>query len=384
MKIKEVEQRTGIGRSNIRYYEREGLLRPARVNDSNYRDYTEDDVRQLNRIKVLRMMGVAPADIKLLATENISLEEVMKKRLEQLEAEVQEAKNLQKVCENVLDNKLDFYSLNEDVFSGNPEEWQDRLREILEHDMVNEVITRKQVNKHLMLSLIYGYLLNALVTFLTGDFFLTYERTLDPATIENSVIPYRAFPVISMATYIMSVIVVFSIVILYISASVKVHIAIFHISAIITTPFIIEFTRIYTDARHAEIAGVKLLGEFSGVQLAVFWIMIVSYVMILYLINLIWKRLLVKRRNIIPVALIFTVIYTYMAFIQTGEWKIPLVGFLVMTLFIGISWAGAINDREEYNRYYAVIVAAKMMNVMGCVLINLGRGSHGGRTGYKG
>ena len=41
MKIKEVEQRTGIGRSNIRYYEREGLLRPARANDSNYRDYTE-------------------------------------------------------------------------------------------------------------------------------------------------------------------------------------------------------------------------------------------------------------------------------------------------------------------------------------------------------
>jgi len=28
-------------------------------------------------------------------------------------------------------------------------------------------------------------------------------------------------------------------------------------------------------------------------------------------------------------------------------------------------------------------VAAKMMNVMGCALINQGRGSHGGRTGFK-
>ena len=39
--------------------------------------------------------------------------------------------------------------------------------------------------------------------------------------------------------------------------------------------------------------------------------------------------------------------------------------------------------RESYNRYYAVIVAARMMNVMGCALINQGRGSAGGKTGLK-
>ena len=39
MTIKELETRTGISRANIRYYEREGLLSPRRL-DNGYRDYT--------------------------------------------------------------------------------------------------------------------------------------------------------------------------------------------------------------------------------------------------------------------------------------------------------------------------------------------------------
>ena len=117
MKIKEVEQRVGIGRSNIRYYEREGFLRPDRDNENNYREYTEEDVQQLKRIKVLRMMGVSPDDVKLLFTDKVSLDEVMKKRLEELESEVRKAQSLQKVCENIIESGMDVYSLDEDVLT---------------------------------------------------------------------------------------------------------------------------------------------------------------------------------------------------------------------------------------------------------------------------
>ena len=47
MKIKEVEQRVGITRANIRYYEEEGLLNPVRNRENNYREYSEEDVKNL-------------------------------------------------------------------------------------------------------------------------------------------------------------------------------------------------------------------------------------------------------------------------------------------------------------------------------------------------
>ena len=48
MKIKEVEERVGLTRSNIRFYEREGLLLVDRDRENNYREYTEDEYKKLN------------------------------------------------------------------------------------------------------------------------------------------------------------------------------------------------------------------------------------------------------------------------------------------------------------------------------------------------
>ena len=43
MKIKEVENRVGMTRANIRYYEQEGLLKPTIRNENNYREYSEEE-----------------------------------------------------------------------------------------------------------------------------------------------------------------------------------------------------------------------------------------------------------------------------------------------------------------------------------------------------
>ena len=40
MTVKEVEERTGLPRANIRYYESEGLIHPAR-GENGYRDYRQ-------------------------------------------------------------------------------------------------------------------------------------------------------------------------------------------------------------------------------------------------------------------------------------------------------------------------------------------------------
>ena len=43
MTIKELEKRTGLPRTSIRFYEQEGFLHPER-RENNYRDYSQEDV----------------------------------------------------------------------------------------------------------------------------------------------------------------------------------------------------------------------------------------------------------------------------------------------------------------------------------------------------
>ena len=51
MRIKEIEELSGIERSNIRFYEREGLLSPKRL-ENGYRDYSDEDLEILLKIKL--------------------------------------------------------------------------------------------------------------------------------------------------------------------------------------------------------------------------------------------------------------------------------------------------------------------------------------------
>ena len=44
MTIKEVEQKTGLSRSNIRFYEKEKLLNPVRNERNGYREYSFEDI----------------------------------------------------------------------------------------------------------------------------------------------------------------------------------------------------------------------------------------------------------------------------------------------------------------------------------------------------
>ena len=53
MTIKEVEQALSVSRANIRFYEKEGLL-TANRKSNNYRDYTEENLRELKKIILFR------------------------------------------------------------------------------------------------------------------------------------------------------------------------------------------------------------------------------------------------------------------------------------------------------------------------------------------
>lgn len=89
MQIKEVEMLTGMTRANIRFYEKQGLLNQTIRNEYNYRKYTQDDVCQLQRIKLLRQLEVPMEDIKETKDDVSKMERMILERLSDLNDSVE-------------------------------------------------------------------------------------------------------------------------------------------------------------------------------------------------------------------------------------------------------------------------------------------------------
>lgn len=79
MTIKEVEERTSLSRSNVRFYEKEKLIEPSRNEKNGYRDYSENDVENIKKIAYLRTLGISIEDIRRIMSEKVTLQEMVKK-----------------------------------------------------------------------------------------------------------------------------------------------------------------------------------------------------------------------------------------------------------------------------------------------------------------
>ncbi len=87
MKINEVEALAGITKKNIRFYEEQGLLNPRRNEANGYREYGEEEVRILKRIKLLRKLGVPIEEIRRIFSEEHTVGDGMRRHLVTLERE---------------------------------------------------------------------------------------------------------------------------------------------------------------------------------------------------------------------------------------------------------------------------------------------------------
>lgn len=86
MRIKEVEKATGLTAKAIRMYESKGLLTVARESENDYRDYSEEDVKRLKTIAVLRRLDIPVKEIKQWCDGEISLEELLDQAAKKNEA----------------------------------------------------------------------------------------------------------------------------------------------------------------------------------------------------------------------------------------------------------------------------------------------------------
>lgn len=85
MQINKVEQLTGVSKKNIRFYEQQGLLNPARQSSNGYRDYSEEDVAAVCRIKLLRKLDVPLQEIHAMLQGRMTLADGMRRHLVMLE-----------------------------------------------------------------------------------------------------------------------------------------------------------------------------------------------------------------------------------------------------------------------------------------------------------
>lgn len=101
MKINQVEQMVGIAKKNIRYYESEGLLSPQRNAVNGYRDYSEEDVKRLKNIKLLRKLSLPIEDIRLVLEGAMALWEALDRHKAYLKQQCLNLNNICALCEEI-------------------------------------------------------------------------------------------------------------------------------------------------------------------------------------------------------------------------------------------------------------------------------------------
>lgn len=92
MGIKEAEEATGVSRQNIRFYEKQGLIHPARNKKNSYREYSDEDILQLKQIRLFRKLGMPIEEIRHLLDGEADLKQALQEQERRLAAEEENLK----------------------------------------------------------------------------------------------------------------------------------------------------------------------------------------------------------------------------------------------------------------------------------------------------
>lgn len=111
MTIKELEERTGMPRANIRYYEEEKLISPQRL-PNGYRDYSEEDANTLEKIKLLRQLHLDIDTIRLVQQGQLTLEQALFNQLTRLEGDKNSIDRALEVCRKLERSGVEYAALD--------------------------------------------------------------------------------------------------------------------------------------------------------------------------------------------------------------------------------------------------------------------------------
>lgn len=101
VKINEVESLAGIAKKNIRFYEEQGLISPRRNPENGYRDYADEDVLVLRRIRLLRKLDVPIDEIRLMLSGSHTVGDGMRRHLISLERQQRNLQQAMELCQEL-------------------------------------------------------------------------------------------------------------------------------------------------------------------------------------------------------------------------------------------------------------------------------------------
>lgn len=99
MNIKTAEELSGVSRQNIRFYEREGLLTPDRNSENDYREYRQEHIEILKKIRVMRMLDMPLDQIGQVLEGTLTPAEAAKTQQQKLRAQQEQLSAAIRFCE---------------------------------------------------------------------------------------------------------------------------------------------------------------------------------------------------------------------------------------------------------------------------------------------
>lgn len=118
MKINQVEELVGITKKNIRFYEEQGLLTPQRNPENGYREYTLQDVENLNKIKLLRSLDVPIEKIRQIQQGELSFDACMEDHSIHLSHRQHELERMKEICQRLSEEVDSFHEIEPSHYFG--------------------------------------------------------------------------------------------------------------------------------------------------------------------------------------------------------------------------------------------------------------------------
>jgi len=104
--IGQVAKKYGLSRSTLIYYDSIGILTPSGRSESNYRLYSDNDLKKMDRMMLFRSAGLSLDSMpSLLDKKGDDLNSSLEHRLSSINNEIQGLRNQQKVILTILENE---------------------------------------------------------------------------------------------------------------------------------------------------------------------------------------------------------------------------------------------------------------------------------------
>ncbi|MDI6044535.1 MerR family transcriptional regulator [Streptococcus equi subsp. zooepidemicus] len=116
----EIQNKTGLTRKAIEYYEEKGLINPQKT-ENGYRDYSENDLEVLIKVSLFRKLGISVTEIEdYLSTGISSLSSVLRRKQHQLEVEEKKKEVLELVVkgesQELINEKIKLIEAEESIY----------------------------------------------------------------------------------------------------------------------------------------------------------------------------------------------------------------------------------------------------------------------------